>query len=281
MKRVLYEIEIATRDKERGGKALLSAIRAFTENYDPSICSAVLATKVHLAVYKTLGKEDLYRELKKRSNDVALSLLPKIEERVKSAKDPLKIAMLCSIIGNMLDFGIEGGSGSPEELIDAFDLHLSEGLGYDDYDEVRNILSTAREINFIADNCGEIVFDKILCRELKNFNPGLKITLVVRGTPVLSDATLEDARGLGFGEVVDRILTTGTFAVGVDFVNIPEELKQSLDKGDLIICKGMANYEALSETDYRPVLYLLRTKCTPVSRSMNLPFNASAIKLYR
>lgn len=131
-----------------------------------------------------------------------------------------------------------------------------------------------------TDNCGEIVFDKILCRELKKFNPKMFLTLVVKGEPVLSDATIKDAEKLQFEEVVDKILTTGCFAVGVDFNKPPSELDGALKRVDLIICKGMANYESFSETNYHPIVYLMRTKCDPIATSMNIPVNINAIKLY-
>ena len=70
-------------------------------------------------------------------------------------------------------------------------------------------------------------------------------------------------------------------AIGLDFENLPSMLKKSLDQADLIICKGMANYEAFSETDYKPIAYLLRTKCTAIANSMNLPLNKNAVKLYK
>jgi len=116
--------------------------------------------------------------------------------------------------------------------------------------------------------------------DLKKQFPDIFLTLVVRGEPILSDATIEDAEELQFKEIVDEILTTGCYAVGVDFNKIPETLKKRLDESDLIICKGMANYESFSETDYLPVVYLLRTKCRAIADSMNLPLNISAIKLY-
>ena len=119
-----------------------------------------------------------------------------------------------------------------------------------------------------------------MCREIKKFNPGINLTLVVKGEPVLSDATMEDVKQLKFDEVVDKILTTGCFAVGVDFNKLLDDLKKSLDETDLIICKGMANYEAFSETDYRPIAYLMRVKCNAIANSMNLAVNTSAIKLY-
>ena len=101
------------------------------------------------------------------------------------------------------------------------------------------------------------------------------LTVVVKGEPIISDATMEDAEELKFDEVCDEILTTGCFAIGLDFNKLPTQLKKSIDQADLILCKGMANYEAFSETNYRPVGYLLRTKCTAISKSMELPLKTA------
>ena len=81
-------------------------------------------------------------------------------------------------------------------------------------------------------------------------------------------------------EVVDEILTTGCFAIGVDFTQVPPSVVHALKRTEIIICKGMANYESFSETAYRPIAYLLRTKCTAIARSMQLPVNINAIKVY-
>lgn len=131
-----------------------------------------------------------------------------------------------------------------------------------------------------TDNCGEIVFDKILCRELTVFNPTLRITAVVKGEPILSDATIEDAEEIKLHEVIDTLYTTGCFAVGVDFHKLPADVTSSLKHTDVIIAKGMANYESFSETTFKPIVYLLRTKCNAIAHSMNLPRDINAIKLY-
>ena len=280
LRRVLYEVEIGTDDAKLASDALIAAVKTLSEVFSPSRCSAEIATHVHRTVYEKLGNNDPYRKLKEKSNEVALSLLPKVERVIDETEDPLKAAMVCSIIGNILDFGIKGGSGSPEDLFKVFDKYFSEGLGYDDYGKLHSILLNSKKVVLVTDNCGEIVFDKVLCRELKRFNPGTHLTLVVRGAPVLSDATIEDAERLGFNEVVDEVQTTGGFAVGFDVHSIPERLKKTLEEADVIVCKGMANYEVFSETSYKPVAYLLRTKCTAIARSMNLPLNVSAIKVY-
>ena len=145
---------------------------------------------------------------------------------------------------------------------------------------MKELIKKSKKILLFTDNCGEIVFDKILCREIKKYNPDLLLTLVVKGEPVLSDAIMKDVEELQFMETVDRILTTGCFAVGVDPNGIPSQLDKTLKQVDLIICKGMANYESFSETDYHPIAYLMRTKCEPIASSMDIPININAIKVY-
>ena len=280
LKRILFETELNTKDKKHQTASLRNACKLLAESYNPEECSATIATKIHKGVYDTLQDKDPYRELKHTSNRIALSLVPKIEELIQLSPDPLKTSMICAIIGNIMDFGIDGSSTHPQVLEEVFDTLYAEGLGYDDYQQLKELLKNATQIILFTDNCGEIVFDKILCRELKHFNPTLHITAVVKGEPILSDATAEDAQELKLHEVVDTLYTTGCFAVGVDFNKLPAQVISSLKHADVIIAKGMANYESFSETTFRPIAYLLRTKCNAIARSMNLPRNISAIKLY-
>jgi hypothetical protein len=279
LKRMLFETELKITDKKRQTQALRTACSLLAQLYDPEVCSASIATQVHQAVYDALGDKDPYKILKQQSNAIATTLVPKVESLIKTSRDPLKTSMVCAIIGNILDFGIDGSSAHPQMLQDVFDRLYVEGLGHDDYEALKKHIKQATRLVLFTDNCGEIVFDKILCRELKNFNSRLHVTVVVRGEPILSDATMQDAQEINLQEVVDELLTTGCFAVGVDFTKLPSKVKQALDHADLIIAKGMANYESFSETSYRPIAYLLRTKCNAIARSMNLPRNVSAIKI--
>jgi hypothetical protein len=280
LKRIIFETKISTQDSEKQTNAIKNACKLLSELYNPTISSAEIATKVHKIVYDTLGDADPYRTLKKESNRIAKSLIPKIEELIKTSDDPLKTCMICSIIGNMMDFGIDGASSDPNMLIDIFEKIYSEGVGYDDYPLLKKRLKNMKNIILFTDNCGEIVFDKILCRELKKFNPNVRLTLVVRGEPIISDATLDDAKELNFNEIVDEILTTGCFAIGVDFNKLPVKVEKALKEVDLIMCKGMANYETFSETDYKPIVYLLRTKCSAIANSMQIPLDENIIKFY-
>ena len=279
LKRLLFEAELSTKDSERQTKALRIARALLSHLYDPNVCSATIATQLHHAVYEALGDKDPYKVLKQQSNLIASSLVPKVESLIKKSPDPLRTSMVCSIIGNIMDFGIDGSSAHPGMLQEVFDTLYKEGVGHDDYDRLKKLIKKAQYVVVFTDNCGEIVFDKILCRELKVYNPGLYVSVVVKGEPILSDATLQDAQEIGLPEVVDRVLTTGCFAIGVDFTRLPGEVREALEKADLIIAKGMANYESFSETMYKPIAYLLRTKCSAIARSLGLPRDISVIQL--
>jgi uncharacterized protein with ATP-grasp and redox domains len=280
LKRIVFESEHSTSDKKLREKTLKDALNLLANLYDPNVCSAKIATKVHKITYESLNDKDPYRDLKIQSNKVALSLVSRVNELIDVSDDPIRMSFICSIVGNMMDFGIRGGSEHPDDLEQIFEATISHDLGYDDSDLVKRKLLESKKIVLFSDNAGEIVFDKILCKEIKKFNPNIHLTLVVKGEPVLSDATMEDAIELGFDKTVDEILTTNCFAVGVDFDKISDELIEILQNTDLIICKGMANYESFSETNYKPIVYCLRTKCSAIANSMDVPIDINVVKIY-
>lgn len=280
LKRVLFEVELSTDDQKLRNKTIKKACTLLSELYNPNVCSAEIATKVHKLVYEIIGERDPYKKLKIDSNEAAKKLIPRVKELINICEDPLRMSMLCSIVGNMMDFGIEGASSSPKKLFDIFEETVSDDFGYDDCDKVKDILKDAKNILLFTDNSGEIVFDKILCSEIKKFNPNIFLTVVVKGRCILSDATMDDAIEIGLDKEADKLLTTGCFAVGIDFKKLPLDVLKLLDKTDIIISKGMANYEAFSETKYRPIVYLLRTKCSPIANSLGVSKNLNVIKLY-
>jgi uncharacterized protein with ATP-grasp and redox domains len=276
IRRVLFEAE------EVDGSAAVEAVRNATEMlgelFGEDVCSATVATEVHKATYKILGTRDPYQALKRKSNKVGLELYPAAERFVKTSRNPLRDAFLCSIVGNVLDFGIGTGYDDPARLKKEFRNLLSEGLGHDDTPRIRTILKKAERIVYLADNCGEIVLDRLALKELKKF--GVDLTLVVKGEPILTDATKKDISGLGMDKLVDRIVEAHGFAVGMDLGSLRGPFGKMLGNADLIIAKGMANFESLSETDLGPIAYMLRTKCSPVAKAMGLEKDINAVKLF-
>jgi uncharacterized protein with ATP-grasp and redox domains len=271
----LFETTLVTRDQDIQKRVLLHSMKIIGGEYENN-SSAHVATQVHQTAYQVMKSVDPYKELKKKSNQVAKSLLPRAQKLISGSNDPFQAAVLCSIIGNMIDFGIEGSAASPQDLERFFEEAFHEGLGYSDLDCIKNLLRG--NIVLFTDNCGEIVFDALLCKELKKFD--IHLTVVVKGVPILTDATLEDAHFAGLDRIADELLTTEGFAIGINFDILSPLVVDRLKSASLLICKGMANYEAFSETTYRPIVYFLRVKCQSIAEDMGLPLYSNAVKFY-
>ncbi|MBU3901849.1 MAG: DUF89 family protein [Candidatus Thermoplasmatota archaeon] len=273
--RVIYEAGLV--DEKFSEKAVKEALDILAKEYSHNANSILVATKVHRRVYEIIENPDPYKDIKERSNRIALSLIPKAEKFINDSKDKLRAAVICAIVGNVFDFGIKSSIAAPEKLGDNFEKMCENGLDVDDTEKIRKYLKKNSRVLFFTDNCGEIVFDKLLCREIKKF--GVHLTVVVRESPIMNDATVEDAEKLGFKDAADEIMLSSN-AVGIDFNEISDDLKKRIENADLIICKGMGMYEAFCEKKYRPVVHLLRTKCMPVADDMGLPENISVAKMY-
>ncbi len=276
IRRVLFEAEEV--DGETSVRAVKNASKMLGDLFDGDCCSATVATQVHAETYRIIKSKDPYERLKRLSNEVALGLYPYAETFVRKSKDHIRASFLCAIVGNVLDFGIGTGYDDPTRLKERFRGLLDEGLRYDDTPRVRKLLRKADSVVYLGDNCGEIVFDRLALREIKKF--GARVTLVVKEKAILTDATLKDIEGLGMEDIVDDIVEAPGFAVGIDLDSIRGEFGRLLENADLIVAKGMANFESLSETDLAPIAYLLRTKCRPVSDAMKLKRGINAVKLF-
>jgi len=276
LKRVLYEAELVNPGKRYA--AMKEASRIIGKEFDEGVNSAKVASKVHARVYEVIGNKDPYKDLKQRANSAAVQLYKKAEKIIENSDDRLKTAVQISIIGNILDFGIRDDMNEPEILGETFDDILAQGLCVDDTPKMKEYLKKGASILFFTDNCGEIVFDKLLMQEIKKF--GVDLTLVVKGEPILTDAMMDDAVEFGLDKIADRICTTGSNAVGIDIETVDPELKGRIEQADLLVAKGMANYESLSDTQYKPIIYIMRTKCWPVATSMGLHKDRNIAKMF-
>jgi hypothetical protein len=276
IRRVLFEAEEI--DGSKSVEAVRNAAEMLGELFGENVCSATVATQVHRKTYDILGTDDPYKELKTKSNQIALELYPSAERFVKSSKNPLRDAFLCAVVGNVLDFGIGTGYDHPEKLKKEFKNLLSEGLGHDDTPKIRALLRKSDNVVYLGDNCGEIVLDRLALKELRKFD--IDLTFVIKEEPILTDATKKDIAGLGIEKLVDRIVEAPGFAVGIDPDSLKGPFGKMLRSADLVIAKGMANFESLSETDMAPIAYLLRTKCDPVANAMGLKKDINAVKLF-
>ncbi len=215
----------------------------------------------HRLVRQMTGEPDPYRQVKARHNAAAADLYPQLKALVEEANDRLLMALYVAIAGNIIDLATSGelDVGAEVERI------LSKRLAVDHYAFFRRDVERARAVLYLGDNAGEVVFDRVLVEEI---GPG-RVTYAVKGGPVLNDATLDDARAVGMDRVC-RVITTGDDSVGIEFDRASAEFLRAYEEADLILAKGQANFESLSEVD-KEVYFLLQAKCTAVPRELGVP----------
>ncbi len=260
LNRIYEECKLVTHNRDRIEAIIEKTLEMLLDEFRKREINAVASTKIHRVVYKMLGNDDPYKKLKKRANEAALRILPKVRILINDG-DRFKNAVIASIIGNSFDYGVMGHEVRDEDFESYFVSEFKRGLAIDDVEEIKE-LAKGRVV-YLTDNAGEIVFDRLLVEEIKKICES--ICVVVRGKPILSDATLEDAKLAGIDEVADKILTNGKGAIGIIEEELPEETREELSKADLIIAKGMANYECLSESKRENIAFLLKAKCEPVA----------------
>ncbi len=272
--RVLFEVELC--NPRKSGAAMRDALKVLKEGFEPGANSAEVATRVHQRAYQVIGCADPYLDLKIRSQEIAKELFPRAQCLVESSSDRLEAAALAAIAGNVMDFGI-AGLDDPSALLRQFDAIIRQGLDVNDLSKVRQRLAGARKVVYLLDNCGEDVLDALLIREIRALGP--QVIGVVKGEPILTDVTMEDARRSGVIKEFDEVLTTGMFAVGVPVKGMGDRLRRELGEADLIISKGMANFESLSDSQFRPIAYLMRAKCRPVAEAVGARKDDNVLRL--
>mgnify|MGYP005838416809 CR=1 FL=1 len=261
-------------------RAMKEVIKLLNREFRPTVVPADIGTKRDRLIKRLTGNNDPYKRNKKMSNEKALKLLPyarKIVEAGYTQQERFKKACLCAIVGNIMEFDIPGHKFSFKILTKSF-REAAKDLVVDDVDRAYELAKKARGVLFLADNAGEIVFDTLLVEQLKNM--GLKVMYVVKGGPVINDATLEDVDFSGMNKLADNILTTGTDAVGLLKKEVSPDFLKVYDAAELVFAKGMGYAETLTEYNLtKPHFLLFRTKCNPVANYFCAPRDKNIAKL--
>lgn len=240
--------------------------------HDPTCSPAILGQQVQRRLRALVGP-DPYAAIKAVSNALAWRLLPEIAARVAADRDPFEAALRYAIAGNCIDFGKGHGIGEPEVLATLARLAALR-LDADLVERIRRLCAAARRIVFLADNAGEIIFDRLLLERL----PAKRVIVIVRGGPVINDATLADASEARLDEFA-RVIDSGSDAPGTVVADLTRPAWTALAEADLVIAKGQGNFESL-EPGGRDHVHLLLVKCAVVAGQTGLAQGAPAIIHY-
>ena len=218
-----------------------------------------VSTPLYHLTGRMCGVEDPFLAMKIHYTREALKLLPKLQSLVHKASDPLDTAVRISIAGNIIDFGTgeHWGDFDLEETLIEF---LEKPLFEDDIPEMRRRVSEAQTVLYIGDNAGETVFDRPLLKMLA----GAEVTYAAKEGAIINDATVADATLAGI-HLHARLMSSGSSTPGTILEECSDQFRDIFDSADVIIAKGQANFETLTELPPDSRIFMLFTVKCPVA----------------
>jgi uncharacterized protein with ATP-grasp and redox domains len=233
-------------------RRVMRAMLAELAQSDLSLTPVELGDVAQRIVARETGVADPYREARQRANTEALRLYPRLKGIVRSSEEPLRTAAKIAIVGNIIDLGAYGDDYDVEGTLERL---LQEPFARDDFAKFREAMNRARNVLYLADNAGEVVFDRVLLEEM----PDRRLTVTVKSEPFINDAMLPDAEQVGLTEIA-RVIEVPIYPGRTD------EFAAAWEEADVIISKGHANFESYDEAE-GPLFFLLLAKCDFVARS--------------
>lgn len=225
---------------------------------------------IYRRVREISGVDDPYAGQKKQHNALALELLPELRERIHDSSHPFETAGRLAVAGNIIDLGVDGNL-QETRIRQIIDAALTEPLD-GEFQELQQAAADARSILFLADNAGEIVIDRLLLE----FLPLDRVTVSVRGRPILNDATRQDAERAGLTDLVP-VIDNGSDFPGTVLEHCSEAFRKAFHEADLVISKGQGNFETLDTVDH-DIFFILRAKCPVVARMLGCPLGSAVVR---
>ena len=253
LRQALEAAKLAGADKKTQ-KKVLDEIALLLSGFPTDVTPPEIARTVYSVTEKYTGGIDAYKRIKEKSNDMAMALYPRLKNVVESSEDVLLSALRLAVAGNVIDYGVPHAFDIEDEIEEC----LVKDFAVFDLDEFRRDLANAKNILYILDNAGEIVFDKILIEEMDR-----EIVCAVRGEPIINDVTMDDAVQVGLDKAV-KVISSGSDIPGTVPQECNKEFRAYYQAADMVISKGQGNYETL-EGEKRPIFFIFKAKCQVVA----------------
>ncbi len=268
---------VAMKDEDRVGRFMEEVLRLkYFNGKVRKVTSPDVIRDVWLKVIEVTGEADPLKEVKEEQNRKALAAYPMAKELVLKSRDPFLGAVKLAIAANSIDAMTDVKGEAPEEIIGKW--HRLE-IDKANLNALKERLRKARRLVYLGDNCGEIVFDRLLIEILLEKHD-LEITYVTRTLPIMNDATLREGRSVGMEKVV-QIMENGIteHLPGTFLKRTHPELKTVIERSDLVISKGGGNYDSLTEEETLrgKVSFLFLAKCYPYCHLHHVSLNAPVI----
>lgn len=248
---------------------VLREVLRWSSEMDMSQPPPVMGQRIHRLIRALTGVDDPYLQAKERQNRMARQLLFEMREEVASAADPFAMAVRLAIAGNVIDMGVNG-EVNEADVRASLRQALNEPFS-GDLEGFRRSVAETGSIVYLADNAGEIVFDRLLIEQM---GPA-RVTLAVRGGPVINDATWADARAIGLPDSLE-VIDNGSDAPGTLLSDCSHEFRRRYAAAGMVVAKGQGNYETLSR-ERRGIHFLFKAKCPMIAEHAGVALGAHAL----
>jgi len=265
-------------DEETKYKVMREVCRLFSEKVSSETTTTDLAYERNRVIEKITNERDPMKDIKEESIEAALKVYPKFEKyiaRIQNEKERFRAALKIALAGNIIEFGARDHEVNLERLEEEIMDVVKETPAIDDTDKIYEKVRYSETILYVTDNAGELVFDNIFIRELRNY---AEVIVAPLSRPVQDDACIEDVKKVG---IDCEILPRGN-SIGVWFERTPEEFQRVWEEIGFIIAKGMGCYETLidqPEITNGKVALLMKAKCKPVAEDVRVPLGALVVKV--
>lgn len=248
-------------------KAVLQSVLQTILELDERATPPEIAGVIHRTVRQTLKIEDPYEKEKEKSTHDALAIYPGLKKLAGDGSD-IGTLLRIAIAGNIIDAGVSGRYG---DLWAAVERVLAQPFAIDDSEKLVREMGRHETILYLADNAGETVFDRVFIENIDS-----AVTYAVKGHPVLNDATVKDALAAGLDRCA-TLVDNGSDAPGMVLDSCSQEFKRMFESSDLILAKGQANYESLSQAGDN-VFCLLQVKCPVIANDIGAPVGSIVVR---
>lgn len=248
--------EVANKKRNRLVSSIIKDIAAIDleNSYSPEITRNIIEQ-----LKQNSKVADPYQKEKDESNHEMLERYHEFQRMVEVSKNPFDTALRLAIAGNIIDFG----PGHDFDIWETIEHVMTSDFAIDDSLQLQEAIKNAKSILYLGDNCGEVVLDKLFLETIQHPN----VTFAVRNSAVLNDVTIKEANEVGIPQVA-TLISNGDDAPSTLLHRVSPEFKAIYNSADLIISKGMGNFEGLMDENDPRLFYLLMIKCHVIGKKV-------------
>lgn len=253
---------------------IVSFVETSLSTADFTLSPPVIAAPLYEQMALLAEKIDLYDDQKTHATAQAQHYMPFLRETIEQSDNPFMALLKTAVVGNVIDLAAEVTFDLHGAITSVFDTPFAQ----DDSVKLAVRLENAKTLLYIGDNTGEHLFDALAIEHLKKLYPALEITYMVRGNFIINDVTLKEAEEAKMDQIC-TLINSGVNTPGFVYERATQESQKLFNSADVIIAKGMGNYECMSPITRKNICFLLKIKCSVVSRSLGYEIGSIICKI--